>query len=42
MASALLTGMDSCVKLLSPRYPTSQLACLNALFALGPMLGAAA
>ncbi len=40
-AFALFTGMDSCVKLLSGRYPTAQIACLNALFALLPMLCAA-
>src|SRR3954454_2508169 len=41
-AFALFTGMDSCVKLLSPRYPAAQLACLNALVALMPMLAVAA
>ena len=34
--------MDSCIKLLSGRYHTVQIACLNALFALLPLLAAAA
>jgi drug/metabolite transporter (DMT)-like permease len=42
IAFVLFTGMDSCIKLLSGRYHTVHIACLNALFALLPLLAAAA
>ncbi len=41
MAFMLFTGMDTCIKLVSGRYHTVQISCLNALFALLPLVAAA-